>query len=409
MTAKIQVLVVVALTCAALAVPVEPDLVTAKEVAAAFGDALKEEQPLLKEEEKQTEGLHGAVVDAHLGVSTDDLVAALKNPGGWASEFEKDVTDLVIGLSKGGFGATPFGNSVKKISDIITKEMMPQVSKFHEKDQEMLKMLHEEWGECDEMKKEGLETANQLKIKYMKSSKSHKTCRGAEAALYTENVECHEEWLSRKKEKELKCKAYAEVTKKYGDSNANKQIVTKGGSEGVITYVRRITETICGKPVKCPTCKNGGGGGSGGRSGGFLDILIKHKIACEIATKRYNEQTRKCKKLDQKWHDKRKECNTIQDNMDGASCKWALDTKDACESYAECWTVKKKAYEEKRCSKWVVEGKDKVCKAGVIADEKQRHPEQRLEKDGLHHQSVCWLGWNYHGRYIEVQEGDAHH
>merc|ERR1711865_967513 len=86
----------------------------------------KEEQPLLKNAE-----LHKSTVMA----SKDDLVAALANPGGWASQFEKDVTDLVIGLSKGGFGATPFGDSVKKISDIIQKEMMPTVIEFHEKDQ----------------------------------------------------------------------------------------------------------------------------------------------------------------------------------------------------------------------------------------------------------------------------------
>jgi len=239
--------------------------------------------------------------------------------------------------------------------------MMPQVIKFHEGDQEKLNHLNAEWKSCAQEKKMQLAAANQKKVKYVAASKSHKVCRAAEAALYTENVECHEEWLSRKKEKELKCKAYAEVTKKYGDSNANKQIVTKGGSENVETYVRRITETICGKPVKCPSCKNGGGGGSGGRGGGFLDILIKHKIACEIATKRYNEQTRKCKKLDAQWHAKRKECNTIQDTMDGHSCKWALDSKDACESYAECWKVNKGEYDN--------------AKKQVQKDEPPRHAE----------------------------------
>merc|ERR1719162_1300004 len=179
---------------------------------------------------------------------------------------------------------------------------MPQVTTFHKKDQDMLNNLNEEWGECDEMKTKSLGTANTRKVNYLKASKHHKNCRGQEAALYTENVECHEEWLSRKKEKELKCKAYAEISKKYGDSNANKQIVTKMGSEGVITYVTRFTTIICGQPATCPTCKNGGGGNTGGRGGlcvgGFLDMLICHKKKCEVATKRYNEQTRKCKKLD---------------------------------------------------------------------------------------------------------------
>ena len=109
--------------------------------------------------------------------------------------------------------------------------------KFFVGDQEKLNHLNAEWKSCAQEKKMQLAAANRKKVKYVAASKSHKSCRAAEAALYTENVECHEEWLSRKKEKELKCKAYAEVTKKYGDSNANKQIVTKGGLGGPLWKV----------------------------------------------------------------------------------------------------------------------------------------------------------------------------
>ena len=157
-----------------------PDLTKdlAAGIAEAFKESLKEEGPLLKEEE----GLQKAVVKAHSQVSTGDLSAALSNPGGWATEFEKDVTDLVIGLSKGGFGATPFGDSVKKISDIIQKDMMPQVINFHSKDQLKLNALQEEWKSCAVTKDKELATANALKLKYLASSKSHKKCRGEEAS-----------------------------------------------------------------------------------------------------------------------------------------------------------------------------------------------------------------------------------
>ena len=30
--------------------------------------------------------------------------------------------------------------------------------------------------------------------------------------------------------------------------------------------------------------------------------------------------------------------------MDGAACKRAVDMKDACETYAECYTIKKQSY-----------------------------------------------------------------
>ena len=73
MATKCTLLVVAALACAALAANDSPaSLVAAKEVAEAFGEALKEEQPLLKNAE-----LHKSTVMA----SKDDLVAALANPG----------------------------------------------------------------------------------------------------------------------------------------------------------------------------------------------------------------------------------------------------------------------------------------------------------------------------------------
>ena len=89
----------------------------------------------------------------------------------------------------------------------------------------------------------------------------------------------------KKETKVLRCKAYLTVSKKYGESAANQQIVTKAGSEDVESYVRRITTTICGKPVNCPKC-------DGGRGGGMLDDLIKHKKACEEAITSYETTCR---------------------------------------------------------------------------------------------------------------------
>ena len=73
MATKGKLVVVAALAFTALAANENPaSLVVAKEVAEAFGEALKEEQPLLKNAE-----LHKSAVMA----SKDDLVAALANPG----------------------------------------------------------------------------------------------------------------------------------------------------------------------------------------------------------------------------------------------------------------------------------------------------------------------------------------
>jgi len=41
-----------------------------------------------------------------------------------------------------------------------------------------------------------------------------------------------------------------------------------------------------------------------------------------------------------------KQCNSLQDTMDNSACTYAIEKKDACEAYAECWKAKKDAYDE---------------------------------------------------------------
>ena len=118
--------------------------------------------------------------------------------------------------------------------------------------------------------------------------------------------------------------------------NSNTHIVTKGGSETVEAYVKRMTSIICGKP--------GGGGNVGHCVKGFQDVFLNAKQACEKTTKEFNDEDAKCKKLNLDWRSKKKECNDIQDAMDDASCKAALAAKVACETYAECHISKQQAY-----------------------------------------------------------------
>jgi len=240
-----------------------------------------------------------------------------------------------MGLSKGGFGATPMGDSVGKIAALIEKDMMPKVLGAHATDQKLLDRLISEIETCGTVMTTEMTAAVKRKTTYETSSKLHKTCRVTEATLYTENVDCHKEWKDAKTVKELKCKAYLDVSKKYGETQANKQIVTKAGSEDVESYLTRITGTICGKPgvgkPPAPPC-------------GMLCDFQKHKKACEEATKKYNDTVKRCKDLDKKWQSKRSSCDSIQDTMDSASCKWATESKDACEAYAGCYEGKKAVF-----------------------------------------------------------------
>merc|ERR1719321_1328262 len=124
------------------------------------------------------------------------------------SEFEKDVTDLVLGLSKGGAGATPFGGSVNKILKVITDEMIPAVLNAHERDQKELNKLAAAVKGCATTKDNAVKKSLVDKTTYKRSSGSHKTCRVTEAGLYTDTMETRKDMKAKKKLKDETCKSF---------------------------------------------------------------------------------------------------------------------------------------------------------------------------------------------------------
>merc|ERR1719401_1729613 len=93
------------------------------------------------------------------------------------NEFEKDVTDLVLGLTKGVVGATPFGDSTKKILALLEKDMMPKIIDAHEKNQKELKRLHAQILTCSMVRKKAMSLATKSRATYLATSPKHKTCR----------------------------------------------------------------------------------------------------------------------------------------------------------------------------------------------------------------------------------------
>merc|ERR1719230_2228069 len=134
-------------------------------------------------------------------------------------------------------------------------------------------------------------------------SNPHKKCRQTEASLYTDNLDCWKDLKEKWRIKELRCGHYSTLSKRYGDQNRNKNIVNKGGSEDVVTYVVRITATICGKP--------GGKGDGGHGKDGFEDLLLIAKRECEVSTKIWFDKDKVCRKLDKDWHNTRTKCNSM--------------------------------------------------------------------------------------------------
>jgi len=257
------------------------------------------------------------------------------------SVFEKDVTDLIFGLSKVGSKGKEFGGAIEKIKVMIETSMLPAVESAHSSNQEELDKLHGELHSCYTVRDEAFASATSQKDTYEDTSPEHKTCRKGEAELYQSNVDAHEQWKDLKEIKMLQCHAFSSILDKTGDQKSNEVSMIKAGGENAETYVRRISANVCGMAKGT----DGGEDGQGGhQKGGFLDRLLSQKDLCEKATKEFNDQTEKSRELDKEWHEEHLRCNQIQDKMDGAACNYAIEKKDACEAYVECYKSKKQSY-----------------------------------------------------------------
>jgi len=145
---------------------------------------------------------------------------------------------------------------------------------------------------------------------------------------------------------ELKQVAYELISKKVGAQEANKQIMHKEGGESVESYLDRISATICGNDDEPMACGGDQASKCGTPQCGYRCQFQCAKSAWEDAETNYKEWTSKCAKLQKQYSDKVIECDNLQDQMDEGACKRAVEMKDACETYAECFTSKKQAYEE---------------------------------------------------------------
>jgi len=275
--------------------------------------------------------------------------------------LEDQVTDLFklssmrASMTKEQFDATPFGNSVKKILDLITHTMMPKVMEAHTANQNELFKLSDDVHRCASTKNVQAHEADKKGKLYQKYSPLHGTCRAGEAGSYTVKTTCWEEEADKKKIMDLKCQAFEMVKKQIGDQTANKQIMKKGGSESTESYVTRLSATVCGQ-CKGKGCKLLGksedADGKAKKCGydpytcgcGMQCKFDKARDACHKAQSDYHHQLQKCKEETKDWKAKRAECDSLQDQMDDSSCKGAVEMKDACEAYSECHFVQSKAY-----------------------------------------------------------------
>lgn len=245
------------------------------------------------------------------------------------------------------FRATPMGDSVQQMEDVVKKEMIPKVLSAKDSDQSQLNELADALKQCGKVVTTGNEAAEKPFLVYKKESGLHKKCRADEAIKLSEKRTCLAQQKSLYEIKQLKCKHFASVSKEFGTTKNNAMIVRKGGSESVTSYITRLSTTFCGNHVHG---RKGGkkatGGWGGGLEDGMLDKYLRAKDGCEKATKEYNEKKKECKKRIKHYIERKAGCNLIQSTMDSSSCKSAVIKKDACESYAECYTNKLAALQD---------------------------------------------------------------
>jgi len=328
-TTKLIVVVALALAAAASAKPF-----TGKDLAAILKGAMKEEQPLLKNGNKHRMSL----IRNHQNAPEKVPQPAVADPT--ETDFEKDISDMVLSLSKGDLAATPgMEGAVQQISTLIATEMMPKVMNASILDQEELDRLYEAVIACNDTKKEELVVANTHKTMYGLNSTQHKDCRKSEEAALALNVQCHDEWRTLRSEMKQKCDAFANKEVEYTDIEENTAIMQVSTNEEAGDYVARVTSTLCGEPLDCDLCVNGVENykTTADRAWhGLLDDLLVHKTACLDA--RDAEATKKtlCHSLDYIYHTNKSTCDTMQDVVDSEACQWAVKTKEACEKYETC-------------------------------------------------------------------------
>jgi hypothetical protein len=260
------------------------------------------------------------------------------------ADMETALTNLMLGNTK--FGATPMGDSVKQISNLILKEMMPKVIAAHQKDQTSLEQLAQDISKCGSTKSGDLKKASPAQKSYMSYSKLHRSCRQEQAVEYTSKDSCMQDQRGLYRQKVLQCNYFAQISKKFGTQKDNHEIVKKAGGEKTEQYIRRISSTICGNHIHGEDGdKSRKGGLGGGLPNSFLDQYLQAKEKCQKGQKEYASKVKECKTKSAQYQVTRGKCNQYQMSMDSESCKHAVMVKDTCEAYTGCYSTKKSDYE----------------------------------------------------------------
>merc|ERR1719359_1115999 len=104
-----------------------------------------------------------------------------------------DITDLIIGLSRGQFDATPMQAQIDEITSLL-QTMKVKVFQHHDEDQKLLNDSAAVLVICDDQRDSSNTSALLKKASYEAHSTAHKSCRETEAVLWTTKKTCEDNW-----------------------------------------------------------------------------------------------------------------------------------------------------------------------------------------------------------------------
>merc|ERR1719502_348938 len=286
------------------------------------------------------------------------------------NQMENAVTELAKQASDkeegwlGGEGS-PVMTSVTTIKKIVADQMLPTITKAHNKDQELIKKIVTDatTGACKNIKDGSDGLAAKQKTIMDARSKSHKQCRTEEASLATQKSTCEASVKAAKALKELQCKALQTFRDTKISQAAFSNTVKRVQAESDDSYVDRTTDFFCG------------GKGKSSIKAQFTEAKKK----CNDAKAALAKEEKVCAATTKSYKDKKSNCDSTQKQMDNAACTRASLIKDACEGYAGCYAGQAKAWEEAKKTILVAEANRKnefeaanriLCYIGTFADGK---------------------------------------
>lgn len=233
-----------------------------------------------------------------------------------AENIADDLEKTVINMAKGGGQAIPKG-FIKQITDMVDKVLKPNVLKHHKEDLILLKHLMDDYAQCDKSKLSESSKAGEAKRYRDLRSIKHRQCRADEAKVAVESSDCKKTLDLTTAVKNNVCGAIDGARVGPADQQATciDRFCHYLPGENYEMYLRRIAAYFNKK----------------------LEEFEKRKAACEQMKAQVDTESKQCDVKEKTHAAKHEQCDSVQENLERASCVSTQQDATACDQYAMCY------------------------------------------------------------------------